>query len=121
MLLFDRCCSLAGKRVEEEEIKEAVFELAGDKALGLDGFPMAFFQWCWGVLKEDVIAFMKEFHSRGKPSKCMRASFIVLIPKKLGNIVVKDFRPIILGIIYKILAKALACRIQKVLPSTISN
>lgn len=97
MLLFDRCCSLSGKRVKEEEIKEAVFELAGDEALGLDGFPMAFFQWCWGVFKEDVIAFMKELHSRGKPSKCMGASFIVLILKKFGNIVVKDFRPLILG------------------------
>lgn len=39
--------------------------MAGDKASGPDSFPMAFFHHFWGMLKEDVTAFMKEFHSRG--------------------------------------------------------
>ena len=38
---------------------EAVSNMNGDKALGLDGFTMSIFQSCWGILKEDV---MKEFH-----------------------------------------------------------
>lgn len=32
------------REFSEEEVKAAVFVLGGDKALGLEGFPMAFFQ-----------------------------------------------------------------------------
>jgi hypothetical protein len=27
----------------------------GEKALGLDGFTMAFFQFCWDVMKADIM------------------------------------------------------------------
>ncbi len=30
-------------------------DLNKDKALGLDGFSMAFFQSCWDAMKEDVM------------------------------------------------------------------
>lgn len=74
------------------------------------------------MLKEDILAFMEEFHQRGKISKGMGASFIALVPKKEGEIGIKDYKPIsLLGSIYKILAKVLAGRIQKILPSIISN
>ena len=32
------------RKFEEEEVRQAIFNLAGDKAPGPDGFPMAFFQ-----------------------------------------------------------------------------
>ena len=45
-----------------------------------------------------------------------------LFQKTSGEIGIRDYRPIsLLGSIYKILAKILAGRIQKVLPSIISN
>ena len=91
-----------------------------DKAPGPNGYPMAFFQHLWGTLKADVIVFMNEFHSRGRLSKGMGASFIAFIPKK-GEIGIKDYRPIrLIGSVYKILAKVLAGRLQKVLTSIIS-
>jgi hypothetical protein len=31
--------------------------MEGDKAPGSDGFTMAFFQSCWGVVKHDVLVF----------------------------------------------------------------
>lgn len=69
----------------------------------------------------DVMAFMKEFHEKGKFSKHIGASFIVLIAKKAGAENIRDFRPIsLIGAIYKVLAKVLASRLQKVLPSLIS-
>eukprot|EP00268_Persea_americana_P020224 TRINITY_DN20445_c0_g1_i1.p1 TRINITY_DN20445_c0_g1~~TRINITY_DN20445_c0_g1_i1.p1 ORF type:complete len:150 (+),score=21.65 TRINITY_DN20445_c0_g1_i1:600-1049(+) len=74
------------------------------------------------MLKKDILAFMDEFYQRGKLSKGMGASFIVLIPKKVEEIGIKDYRPIsLLGSIYKILAKVLAGRLQNVLPNIISN
>lgn len=69
-------------------------------------------------LKEEIMAFIKEFHARGKLSK----NLIALIPKKEGAHHLRDFRPIsLIGSIYKILAKVLVIRLQQVLPSIISN
>jgi len=36
---------------EKQEVWEVVREMNGDKAPSPDGFSMAFFQKCWGVLK----------------------------------------------------------------------
>eukprot|EP00268_Persea_americana_P049099 TRINITY_DN52332_c0_g1_i1.p1 TRINITY_DN52332_c0_g1~~TRINITY_DN52332_c0_g1_i1.p1 ORF type:complete len:165 (+),score=14.08 TRINITY_DN52332_c0_g1_i1:155-649(+) len=67
------------------------------------------------------MAFMKKFHSRGRLSKSIGASFIALVPMKSGANSMKDFRPIsLLGSTYKILDKELASRLQKILPSVIS-
>jgi hypothetical protein len=33
-----------------------VWEMNGDKVPGPDGFSMAFFQKCWGVLKQNIMA-----------------------------------------------------------------
>ena len=53
----------------EEEVRQAVFDLVGDKALSLDGLSLAFFQRFWVMLREDILALMDEFHQRGKLSK----------------------------------------------------
>ncbi|KAL5552484.1 hypothetical protein UlMin_039885 [Ulmus minor] len=79
---------------EEEEIKKAVFEIDREKSPGPDGYTGAFFQDCWGILKNDM---------------------------KLDVQQVKDFRPIsLVSGVYKILAKVLANRLREVLEETIS-
>lgn len=56
-----------------------------------------------------------EFHSRCILSKSLGATFIALIPKKLGAANIKDFKTIsLIGSVYKILAKVLAGRLQEV-------
>ena len=70
------------RRFEEEEVRAAIFALVGDKALGPDGFPMAFFQCFWGDVREEIVEIMEDFYSRGKLLKSLGASFISLIPKK---------------------------------------
>lgn len=110
------------RNFEEEEVRHAVFDLAGAKAPGPDGFPMAFCQRFWKMVKKEVIDFVEEFSQSGKLSKGLEASFIALIPKKAGALGIKDYRPIsLLGRLYKILTKVLARRIQKVLPKIISS
>lgn len=51
--------------MEEEfhggESFEAILDLDGDKAHGLDGFSIAFFQKCWGVIKEDMMKVVVDF------------------------------------------------------------
>lgn len=74
------------REFEEDEIIDAVFALAGDKALGPDGFPMAFLQRFWYVLKDDILAFMEEQHQRVKLSRGLGASFTALICKNEGEL-----------------------------------
>jgi hypothetical protein len=94
----------------------------GDKAPGLDGFSMAFFQKCWEVLKVDIMAVFKEFHRRGKFEKSFNATFVSLIPKKARAVEIKDFRPIsLVGGVYKIISKVLANRLKSVLGKIVSN
>ena len=79
---------------EEAEIFEVIKEFNGDKSPGPDGFPMAFFQACWGTLKSDIMAVFNHFHATGQFEKSLNATFIALIPKKAAAVDVKDFRPI---------------------------
>lgn len=100
------------KAFEEEEVKAAVFALGRDKAPGPNGFPLEFFRLFWEEIKLDAMTFTKEFHEKGKLSKQIGASFIVLIAKKAGAENIWDFRPInLIGAIYKLLAKLLASRL----------
>eukprot|EP00268_Persea_americana_P057841 TRINITY_DN6958_c1_g1_i1.p1 TRINITY_DN6958_c1_g1~~TRINITY_DN6958_c1_g1_i1.p1 ORF type:complete len:168 (+),score=22.95 TRINITY_DN6958_c1_g1_i1:1084-1587(+) len=64
---------------------------------------------------------MREFHARGKLCGHLGATFITLTAKNSGATCIEDFHPIsLIGSIYKILAKVLATRLQKVLPNLIT-
>ena len=83
---------------------------------------MAFFQACWAVVHLDIMAVLRAFHVSGSFEKSLNATFLALIPKKVGVVEVKDFRPIsLVSGIYKILAKILANRLRLVLPKIISS
>ena len=76
------------------EIFDVIQNFNGDKAPGPDGFPMAFFQACWGILKTDLMVVFHHFFAKGQFKKSLNATFITLIPKKNSAIEVKDFCPI---------------------------
>ena len=110
-----------GRPFEEEEVLGVIQGFNGDKAPGPDGFSMAFFQACWVVVHSDIMAVLRAFHVSGSFEKSLNATFLALIPKKVGAEEVKDFRPIsLVSGIYKILAKILANRLRLVLPKIIS-
>jgi hypothetical protein len=86
-----------------------------DKAPSLNGFIMAFFQSCWGVLKHDVMAVFSEFHRTCKLVMSMNVTFVSLVPKKAEAMEMKDFRSIsLVGGMYKILSNVLASRLKTV-------
>jgi hypothetical protein len=106
---------------EEQEVWEVVWETNGDKALGPDGFSMAFFQKCWAVLKPDIMAVFSEFHNSCQFKRSLNATFVSLIPKKANVEEIKDFRPIsLVGGVYKMISKVLANRLKLVLGKIIS-
>ena len=105
----------------EEEIFLALMEMNGDKALGPDGFTVAFWQSCWDFVKEEVVELFKEFYDQKSFAKSLNTTFLVLIPKKGGAKDLGDFRPInLLGGLYKLLAKVLANKLRKVLGKVVS-
>ena len=107
---------------EEREVREVIKGMDRDKALGSDGFSMAFFQDCWEVIKGDFMEVFEEFHARGKFVKSINSTFISLIPKIQGAKEVKDFRPIsLVGGVYKIISKVLANRMRRVMDKIISK
>jgi hypothetical protein len=106
----------------EDKVLEAVRCMFGDKAPGPNGFTMAFYQACWGVVKTDVMRVMHHFHQYGTFARSLNATFVVLIPKKAGTTEVKDFRPITLvGSMYKIISKVLANQLKGVLGGLLSQ
>ena len=87
----------------------AISDLGKDKAPESDGFTMAFWLFCWDVVKVEIMGFFREFHERGRFVKSLNATFLVLVLKKGGVEDLKDFRPIsLVGSLYKLLAKVLA-------------
>ncbi|RVW50996.1 hypothetical protein CK203_107101 [Vitis vinifera] len=85
----------------EEEVFCALLDLSGDKASSLDGFSMAFWQFNWDFLKEEVMEFLRNFMSRAD---------------------LKDSRSIsLVGGLYKLLAKVLANRLKKVVGKVVSS
>lgn len=105
-----------------EEVKEVIWECDGNKSPGPDGFNLNFYKSCWDVVQRDVMNFLNEFAVTGMVPKAVYASFITLIPKCLNPHRLEEYRPIsLIGSLYKILAKVLACRLKKVLGKVISE
>jgi hypothetical protein len=101
---------------------EVIKGMDRDKAPGQDGFTLAFFQDCWGVVKWDLMAVFVEFHARGKFVKNINSTFISLISKIHEAKEIKDFCSIsLMGGIYKIIAKILANRMRRVMDRIISQ
>lgn len=81
----------------------------GDKALGPDGFTIAFFLSCWTIVKDDLMCGFHNFHEHELFEKSLNATLIAVVPKKIVQPEIREFRPIsLVGSVYKILAKVLA-------------
>ena len=93
---------LSLERDFSEEGVQVLQEMEGDKVPGPDNFTIAFFQKCWSVVKNDVMAFFDHFHRSSEFEQSLNASFLSLIPKKNNALNIKDFRPIsLVGSVYK--------------------
>ena len=66
----------------------------GEKALGLDGFMIAFFNHCWVVVRVEVLATLQPFMSVVYSKKSLNETIVSLIPKKGGASNLNNFRPI---------------------------
>ena len=105
----------------EKEIFAALSSCCGDKAPGPDDFTMAFWLFCWDVVKPEILGLFREFYLHGTFQRSLNSTFLLLIPKE-GAEDLRDFRPIsLVGSVYKLLAKVLANRLKLVMGEVISN
>lgn len=80
-----------------------------------------FYKVFWELIGKDMMGAIKKFHRNGSLCRSLNSTFLVLIPEKKGPNEHKDFWPIsFLKSFYKILAKSLARRLEKVMSLIIS-
>lgn len=105
-----------------QEIINAIWECGNDKAPGPDGFSFKFIKKFWSIIQDDVMRFVKHFECFGCLSRGSNSSFITLLPKVKDPLSLIDYRPIsLIGCVYKILAKALALRLKRVIGTIIDE
>lgn len=104
------------REFSKEEVKKAIFSMAKDKSLELDGFSMLFYQVYWDIIKGDLLKVFAEFFENRIINMGANATFFVLNPKKEGASGLSDFRPIsLVSSLYKIIAKVLSVTLRKVM------
>ena len=105
----------------DKEISDAMFQIGPLKAPGPDGFPAMFFQRNWSIVRDDVIAAVKDFFDTGIMPEGVNSTSIVLIPKISNPTKLSDYRPISLcNVIYKVISKCLVNRLRPMLDDLIS-
>lgn len=107
--------------VADEEVKRTVFALPRNKLPGPDGYNAEFLRASWSVIGAEVIQAVKEFFSSGQILRQWNCTAITLIPKIVNASKITDFRPISLcNVLYKVISKIIARRLEIVLPEIIS-
>jgi len=107
--------------ITQEEVKAAITSLKSGKSPGMDGFPAEYYKKYADIVAPILTdVYIEAFEVEVLPSTFMEA-LITLIPKKDRDLAdPANFRPVsLINVDCKVLAKILASRLEKVLPSII--
>ena len=109
--------------VDEQEIRTALWEMSCNKSPGSDGLTVEFYRHFYTFLKDILIEIFRSIHEEKTLSRSMKSGVLNLIYKKKGDKrLLKNYRPIsLLQVDYKIIARVMANRFKKVLPSLVSE
>ncbi|XP_071914026.1 uncharacterized protein [Coffea arabica] len=103
------------------EVREVVFLISPDSAPGPDGFGSGFYQACWEIIKDGLVAAIQDYFKGGWLPKGVTSTLIVLILKVEGASRWQDIRPISLcNVSSKIISKLVSSRLNQLLPQLIS-
>jgi hypothetical protein len=90
----------------ENEVKESIFQMKHNKALGPDEFPVEFYQIISETIKGDLMALFKEFHEDKLPLFSLNFGIITLLPKQKDATHISQYLPIcLLNVSFKIFTK----------------
>lgn len=75
-------------------IKQALWGIDGEKALGLDRYGRNFLRDCWGIVRKDLSGGVLEFFVIGKMLRALNNTVIIIIPETKHTDTVGDYLPI---------------------------
>nr|XP_016512294.1 PREDICTED: uncharacterized protein LOC107829334 [Nicotiana tabacum] len=102
--------------ITEEEIYEGLSSIGDDKAPGIDDFNVVFFKQTWCIVKNEVYEAVQDLFTTGTLYKAINCTTLTLVPKVPNPDTVKDYGPIAsCTVLYKITAKVITSRLQKVM------
>lgn len=78
------------ERKWDEEVLKEVTSINGGKALGPDGFTLAFFIKCWNVVKWDYLRVLDQFYEDESFERSFNTTSMDLVPKKGDVVDVRD-------------------------------
>ncbi|KAI0496405.1 hypothetical protein KFK09_022721 [Dendrobium nobile] len=105
----------------KEDLWMVVKSSAKSISPGLDGITFSFFKDFWETVKEDVWLVVNHFLISGEMDQAWKETLIILIPKIKRPLEPSHFRPISFCMtIYKIIAKMLLNRLERVIPKIIT-
>jgi hypothetical protein len=107
-------------QISKEEVKEAIKKGKRRKSPGSDGIGHEFYTANWDMIKEELVEIMRQMHTGGVITTQQKHGILVLIPKIKSPIRPENYRPLtLLNADIKILARIIAMRISKWLPTII--
>lgn len=106
----------------KEEIWLAIESMPSNKAPGPDGFPLEFYKQLWEDINPILLpAINNLLDSNSMPDSWSSAVISLILKKDKDPLDCSSYRPIsLLNVDYKIMAKAMARRLESILPSVIS-
>ena len=109
--------------LSKDECLNAIKEFRNNKSPGTDGFASEFYKFFWPELKSDMTSSFNYAFQIGTLSISQRRGIISLISRKGKDMtLLENLRPIsLLNVDYKILTKAIAKRLEKILPKIINH
>ena len=104
-----------------EECKKVLDSFQNDKSPGVDGFTVEFYKFFYDLLGNDLLACLNEAYEKQELTISQRRGIITLLPKEDGSLLdLHNWRPItLLNVDSKVAAKAIAKRLETVLPNLI--
>jgi hypothetical protein len=104
-----------------DKVREAAFQMEHNKAPGPDDFPTEFYQACWNIIKDDLMAMFVEFHVVKLPLHSLNFGTIILLLKCREASHIKQYRSIcLLNVSFKFFTKVATNRISQVAQKVIS-
>lgn len=107
--------------VTHTEVKNALFDMGGMKATGLDGYQAIFYQSQWEVVGESILKLIRGIFARPHRIGELNETLICLILKVDNPSCLKQFRPISLcNITYKVVTKIIATRLRGIMSKLVA-
>ena len=105
----------------EDEVRMIIMSMNPNSAPGPDGIRGKFYQVCFDIIKDDLMAVVLSFFNGKVMPRYMTHACLVLLPKVDHPNQHKDYRPISLSnFTNKIISKILSTRLASILPHIVS-